>query len=244
MTIAAKASRFYQFFGFFTVAVTFIAALSLTPFALAADDLATVLSKLDAASAKFKSAQADIISENTQTQPIPDTDTQAGTILFEREGGQLQMALHLKTDNGQPAEKDVVYADGLLKFYEPMQKRMTVFKAGNNQNQADTILTVGFGGSGKDLQKSWDVTYSGSEKVDGKTTAKLTLVPKDAGVRNNFPKVALWVDMETGLAVKQQFFDTSGNYRVATYHNVKLNAAVPAKAFEIKMAPGTQIVNH
>jgi len=79
--------------------------------------------------------------------------------------------------------------------------------------------------------------------VDGKTTAKLSLVPKDAGMRNNFPKVALWVDMETGLAVRQQFFDASGNYRIANYRNIKLNAAVPAKSFEVKTAPGTQIVN-
>jgi len=240
MKIVARASRSYGFLG---IALFLVGALGLAASALAADDLATVLAKLDAASAKFKSAQADIVSENTQTQPILDTDTQTGTILFEREGGQLHMALHLKTDNGHPAEKDVVYAGGLLKFYEPMQKRMTVFKAGDNQNQADTILTIGFGGSGKDLQKSWEVAYAGSEKVDGKTTAKLSLVPKDASMKNNFPKVALWVDMETGLAVRQQFFDASGNYRIANYRNIKLNAAVPAKSFEVKTAPGTQVVN-
>jgi len=220
-----------------------LGTIAFAPSALAADELTVVLSKLDASSTKFKSAQADITSENTQTAPILDTDTQTGTVLFERQNGQLQMALHLKTDNGQPAEKDVVYADGLLKFYEPLQKQVTVFKAGKNQVQADTILTVGFGGSGKDLQKNWDVTYAGAEKVDGKTTAKLALVPKDAGMRNNFPKVFLWVDMDTGLALKQQFFDTSGNYRVATYRNVKLNASIPAKAFELKTAPGTQIIN-
>ncbi len=224
-------------------AATAVVLCSLAMPAFAADDLAGVLNKLDASSAKFKSAQADITSENTQTQPILDTDTQTGSVLFQRENGQLQMALHLKTDNGKPAEKDVVFSGGLLKFYEPMQKQMTVFKAGNNQAQADTILTVGFGGSGKDLQKNWEISYAGAEKVDGKATVKLALIPKDAGVKNNFPKVFLWVDTDTGLAVKQQFFDASGNYRVATYHNVKLNAAVPAKSFDIKTAPGTQIVN-
>lgn len=243
MTLLAKAFRFHRFLRIASVAVTLIGSLSVVLPALAADDLAAVLSKLDASSAKFKSAQAEITSENTQTQPILDTDTQTGTILFERESGQLQMALHLKTDNGRPAEKDVIYAGGLLKFYEPMQKRMTIFKAGNNQSQADTILTIGFGGSGKDLQKSWEVAYAGVEKVDGKSTVKLDLIPKDKGMRNNFPKVSLWVDMETGIAVRQQFFDASGNYRIASYRNIKLNAPVPAKAFEVKTAPETQIIN-
>src|SRR5450756_523817 len=153
-----------------------LTSLSMARPALAADDLNSVLSKLDAASAKFRSAQADITSENTQTAPILDTDTQTGTVLFERNAGQLQMALHLKTDNGKPAEKDVVFAGGLLKFYEPLQKQMTVFKAGNNQSQADTILPGGFGGSGKDLQKNWALPHAAAEKIDGKSTVKLALV--------------------------------------------------------------------
>jgi len=242
MTFSAKSLRTHRF-SCIVLSALFVAAIGMTTAAGAADDLTGVLSKLDSASVKFKSAQADITSENTQTQPILDTDTQTGTVLFERQNGQLQMALHLKTDNGKPVEKDVVYAAGLLKFYEPMQKQMSVFKADKNQSQADTILTVGFGGSGKDLQKNWDVSYAGSENVDGKATAKLALIPKDASVKNNFPKVFLWVDLDNGLAVKQQFFDNSGNYRVATYHNVKLNAPVPAKSFDLKTAPGTQIIN-
>jgi outer membrane lipoprotein-sorting protein len=212
--------------------------------AFAAEDLAGVLAKLDAASTKFKSAQADLTTDIVQTQPLPDEDKQTGTVLFQRKDGQLQMALHLKTDNGKPVLKDLVFAGGVLKLYEPRLKQMQIFKAGANRAQADTILTVGFGGSGKDLQKTWDVSYAGSEQVEGKNTAKLELVPKDAGVKNTFPKVMLWVDMENGIAVKQQFFDPSGNYKLAIYRNVRLNGSVPGDAFEIKTASGTQVINH
>ncbi len=207
-----------------------------------ADDLQRVLAKLDATSEKFKSAQGDLVWDNVQTQPIEDKDSQAGTVFVERKAGQLKMALHLKTDQGRPIQKDMVYAEGLFKLYEPKIKQMQVFRAGANKAQFDTFLTLGFGGSGKELLKVWQVSYAGADTVDGHPTDKLELIPREEAVRKNFVKIVLWIDRETGLALKQQSFDTSGNYRVVSYHNLKLNGPIPAEAFEIKTAPGTQMV--
>jgi len=227
-----------------TVALAGILLLSGATFsASAADDLANVLSKLDAASATFKSAQADVNWDNVQTAPIEETDKQVGTVVFERNNGQTRMALHITTFNGKPVPKEMVYAGGLFKLYEPLQKQMQVFKAGANSNQINSMLTVGFGGSGKDLQKSWTVTYVSTEQVEGKQAAKLELTPLDPGMKNNFPKLWLWINMENGIALKQQRFDTTGNYNIVTYRNIRLNGSVPSNAFEIKTAPGTNIVN-
>ncbi len=212
--------------------------------AVAADDLAKVLAKLDAASGKFKSAQAEITWENVQTEPIPDSDMQVGNVLFERKSGQLRMALHLRTENGKPIQKDMVYAEGLFKLYEPKIKQMQVFKAGTNRAEADTILTLGFGGSGKDLEKSWQVSLVGTEAVDGDETWKLQLIPREESVRKTFPKVLLWIDTDTGIALKQQSFDPTGNYRVVHYTKMRMNASVPPGAFEIKTASDTRIINH
>jgi outer membrane lipoprotein-sorting protein len=44
--------------------------------------------------------------------------------------------------------------------------------------------------------------------------------------------------------VKQQRFDTAGNYVIFTYNNIQLNKKVASNAFEIKTASGTQVVNH
>jgi outer membrane lipoprotein-sorting protein len=226
--------------------VSLLALLALTAVspALAADDLEKVLARLDASAAKFKSAQADITWDNVQTAPIEDKDTQVGTVLFERKDGQVQMALHIKTDNGKPVLKDMVYAGGVGKLYEPKLKQMQVFKVGDKRSQLDTFLTLGFGGSGKELTKNWTVSYAGTEAVGGVSAAKLQLVPRDAEVAKSAPKVLLWVDLDKGVAVKQQRFDPSGNYVIFSYGNLKLNGPMPSGAFEIKTASGTQIVNH
>jgi outer membrane lipoprotein-sorting protein len=212
--------------------------------ASAADDLDKVLAKLDASAAKFKSAQGDVTWDHEQVQPLPDSDIQAGTVLFERKGGQVEMALHIKTDNKKPVFKDLVYAGGVGKLYDHQLKQMQVFQLGDKRAQLDTFLTLGFGGSGKDLQKSWVVTYAGSESVGGVSAAKLQLVPRDAEVAKTTPKVLLWIDLDKGVAVKQQRYEPSGDFVVFSYNNLRLNGSVPSGAFDLKPPSGTQIVNH
>jgi len=235
-----RMNSFGKFFAFSGMVLAAVLALP----AFAADDLAKVLARLDTEAGQFKSAQADITWDNVQTQPIQDDDKQVGTVLFERKNGQVQMALHIKTDNGKPVPKDLVYTGGVGKLYEPLLKQMQVFKVGDRQSQLDSFLTLGFGGSGKDLQKSWDVSYAGTEQVGGITAAKLQLTPRDAALAKTAPKVLLWIDLDKGVAVKQQRYDAAGGYVIFTYANIKLNGPVPSGAFQIKTASGTQIVNH
>jgi outer membrane lipoprotein-sorting protein len=229
-----------------SMAVTLLAAMTASAVvpAMAADDVTPVLNKLDATSKTFKSAQADILWDHVQTQPIEDKDTQAGTLLVVRDGGGTRMALHIKTDNGQPALKDMVYADGIGKMYQPSIKQLQVFKIGDNKAALDAFLTLGFGGSGQDLSKNWTITSLGTEAVNGVSAAKLQLVPKDSKLAESTPKVLLWIDTNQGVAIKQQRLQSDGTYVVFTYSNIHLNGKVPSGAFEIKTAPGTQTVNH
>lgn len=199
-----------------------------------AQDLSAVLAKLDASAAKFKSAEADVLWDAVQTQPIPDSDKQGGTILFARSGSDVEVAIHFKTHNGKPYVKNVVYANGQGKMYDGDTKQTQTFAAGNNKSALDAFLTLGFGGSGADLQKNWTVTSQGTEAVNGAQAAKLQLIPKDPAVAKTTPKVILWVDMDKGVGVQQQRFDTTGNYSMITYSNIKMGAKAPSSAFELK----------
>jgi outer membrane lipoprotein-sorting protein len=211
----------------------------------AADDLDKVIAKLDASAKSFTSAQADIAWDNVQTQPVLDKDSQVGTAIFARaKNGQMQVAVHIKTDNGKPVLKDLSYADGVGKMYEPAIKQIQVFKVGDKSSQLETFLTLGFGGSGQDLTKNWQITSAGTESINGVQAAKLQLAPRDPAMAKTAPKVLLWIDLDRGVALKQQRFDSAGNYVVFTYRNIQLNKKVPSNAFEIKTASGTQVVNH
>jgi len=215
----------------------FAAVLVFAPLAVSAQnaDLQKILAQLDAASAKFQSAQADFVWDQ-YTAVVQSHDYQKGTIAFRRTGSTIEMVARVKTENDQPAPKDVLYKAGELDFYQPELKQVTIFKAGGN---IERYLTLGFGGSGKDLAATWNIGYQGTETIEGVETAKLDLTPKQPGGNQQFTHITIWVDPKRGISLKQQVFQESGDWRIASYSNIKLNS-VPANAFELQLAPGTQ----
>jgi len=217
----------------------FAGVLILAPLAAMAQnaELQKVLAEMDAASARFQSAQADFVWDQ-YTAVVQSHDYQKGTIAFRRVGNATEMVAHVKTENDQPAQKDVLYKGGELDFYQPALKQETILNAGAN---VERYLTLGFGGSGKDLAASWNIAYQGKETIDGVETAKLDLTPKQPGSNNQFTHITVWVDTKRGISLKQVVYQDSGDSRTAVYSNIKMNS-VPASAFTLQLAPGTQKV--
>ena len=222
------------------LSIFFVAILALTSSSIYAQssDLEKVLSQMDAASLKFHNAQADFAWDQ-YTAVVDSHDVQKGTIAFERTAGSTQMVAHIKTDNGQPALKDLLYKDGELDFYQPDVKQETIFTAGAKRGQYESFLTLGFGGSGKDLQANWNVAYQGTETINGVQTAKLDLTPKTSG-NNMFSHITIWVDPTRSVSLKQQFFQDSGDSRTNVFTNIRYNVPIPASSFSLQLAPDTQ----
>ena len=140
------------------------------------------------------------------------------------------MAAYIK----QPAEKTVFFDGSNLIYVQPDIKQETLFSAGSNRGQYESFLTLGFGGSGKDLQNNWTVTCAGMEPVDGTQTAKLDLKPKQQSVANMFSHVMLWIDPTRSLGLKQIFYEPSGDNRTATYTNIQYNEKLSPDVFKPK----------
>jgi outer membrane lipoprotein-sorting protein len=201
-------------------------------------DLQKVISQLNTAAAKFVSAQADF-AWDTFTAVVQEHDVQTGTIYYERKNGVTRMAAYIKQDNGKDAPKTVVYDNGEVNLYEPTIKQLTVMRAGTNRGQFESFLTLGFGGSGTDLEANWKVSLLGNETMDEVPVVKLDLVPLQKKVLDLFTHVTIWVEPTRGVSHKQVFYQPSGDLRTATYKNIRYNTAVPADVFQIKTAPGT-----
>jgi outer membrane lipoprotein-sorting protein len=204
-------------------------------------DLQKVIGELNAAAAKFSSAQADFTWDQF-TAVVQEHETQTGTIYFERKKGVTRMAAYLKQDNGKDAPKTVLYEGGEVNFYEPTIKQLTTVRAGANRGQFESFLTLGFGGSGKDLETNWKVTLVGTENMDGVAVAKLDLVPKEQKVLDMFTHVTIWVEPSRGISHKQIFYQPSGDLRTATYKNIHYNTPLAPGVFKINPPPGTNHV--
>ena len=207
----------------------------------ASGDLNRVLTQLDAAAAKFHSAKADFQWDQFE-RVVESTDTQAGVIYYEGSGPAARVAIDIETADGQPSKKTIVYSGGVLQFFQPQINQMTVFHAGDKQGQYESYLTLGFGGSGSDLKKSWDIAYRGMESIDGVQTAKLDLVSKEASVRANFSHVTIWVDPTRAVSLKQILFEPSGDTRTSYFRNIEYNKKISASVFKIKTNSKTQVI--
>ncbi|MGP8251604.1 MAG: LolA family protein [Terracidiphilus sp.] len=211
------------------------------PSAVAAQDLQSVLNRMDAASAKFHTTSADVEFTTAQTKPIPDTDVQKGTVYYKREGSSYQMGVHIDTDDGQAAPKVVVCCiNGAIKLYEKLQDQVTTL---SKLSQYESWFMLGFGASGKELASRWDIKYDGPETVDGVSTEKLELTPKDPNVKAKLPKVILWMDADRAISLKQYFDEGDGQSRTCHYTNIKVNQSLPRDAFSFATDKKTTFVN-
>jgi outer membrane lipoprotein-sorting protein len=195
-----------------------------------------VLAAMDAAASNFHTAQANFVWEQ-YFKVVDEHDSQKGTVYYRRGDKGIDMMADL-TD----PPKTVLFSDGKVQVYEPNLKRVTVYEAGKNREAVESFLVLGFGGSGHDLLKSFDVKYQGPETVDGIRTAKLELIPKSDRVRNIFAKILLWIDPERGVSVQQQFLESSGDYRLAKYSAIQLNQKIPDSIFKLKTSGDTKFV--
>jgi outer membrane lipoprotein-sorting protein len=215
-------------------------ALLDTQAAFAADDLQSVLSKLDAAAANFHTASADFVFDTETLQPIADTDIQKGTVDYERKGTDFKMAAHINDVNGKPVIRAYTYEGGLLTYYDKPSNQITKI---NRAGAYESYIILGFGASGKDLAAKWDIAYGGAETIDGVKTAKLELVAGDPEVRKHITKVTIWVDPERAVSLKQRFDEGPAAYRICTYKNFKTNQSLPSSAFTFKTDPNPTTIN-
>jgi len=200
-------------------------------------DLKAVLRKMDATATKFQSAQAEFVWDQYQ-RVVDETDTQKGTVYYRRAGKEIEML----ADIGEPDRKALLFKDGKIEVYQPKINQVSVYGAGKNRAEVESYLVLGFGGSGQDLLKSFDVSFQGEEKLNDVRTAKLQLVPKSDKLKANFPSIVLWIDLERGVSVQQKFFQTQGDYRLARYSGIRLNDKIPAETFQLKTNSKTKFI--
>jgi len=207
-------------------------ALTLAPASLDAQPkpghLDEVLRQMDAASLKFESTEANF-RWDLYERVVKETTTQTGTIFFVKQKGSTVMGARITS----PSLRLIEFRNGVLRMFDPTSDHLTIVNTANNKAQVESFLTVGFGGSGKDLAAAWTISDLGDEVVDGVKTAKLDLVPKDPAVRNNCTHMTIWVDPVRGIELKQSLYMPSGDYRTAVYTDIKYNQKVDEKPYQI-----------
>jgi len=211
-------------------------------------DLEAVLKKMDAVAANFHSTQAEFEWDNYERviDEVDEVDT--GTIYYRRNGKDVEMMAEVKKAGSslaslKPEPKYVLFANGKIRMYQPKPDQVTEFDLGKNRSDFEGYIVLGFGGSGQDLLKAFDVTYVGPETINGVATAKLLLIPKSAKVKNTYKQIFLWIDLDRGISVQQQLIQPQGDYRLAKYSNIQINGKkIPDDVFKLHTTSKTQTI--
>ncbi len=217
-------------------------ALSLLLQPQSPSSLDSVLKKMDSAAASFHSARADV-SRQQYERVIQEFDTpQTGVVYYRRSGKD--NSIEMKLDLTEPDVTSVLFSGGELQMYKPKIDQLTVYHTGKNRAEVESFLVLGFGGSGQDLVKSFNVTAQGAETVDGVNTAKLQLIPKSEKVRGTFKQIILWIDLDRGISVQQELDQPDGNKLLVKYSAIQLNPPkIPNDVFKLKTTSKTQVVS-
>ena len=220
-----------------TRALVLVSWIFLLVSAAQAQTLDTILNSMDQAAAAFHNAQCDFVADQYQ-KVVDDHDLQKGTMYFRKQGDNVEMAAEFTA----PEKKYVVFSNGVVSYYQPAIDQVTQYNAGKNKADFESFLVLGFGGRGRDLEKSYDVKFGGMEQVQGVNAGKLELTPKSPKVKGMFNLITLWIDPARGVSVQQRFDEPSGDYRLSKYSNIQINKKISNDVFKLKTTGKTKVV--
>ena len=218
---------------FLAALAMFVAAARSLPAQQAASsggrNLAPVLAGMDQAAASFRSVAADL--EYTKvTVVVNDHSAERGKMFVERKSKDSSRVMLAFT---QPAEKHVLFDNDKVSIYRPKIAEVEEYSLKANRGLMEQFLLLGFGSSGAELQKAYQVSHEGEETLDGERAVKLALTPKNPQVASRLQRIELWLSQKTWQPLQQKFYEPSKDYLIARYRNVQQNAKLPSNAFKL-----------
>lgn len=194
-----------------------------------------ILARMDAASATFKGMTAEITRVKF-TAILNDRTEETGSMSVLRSGKNLQAKIVIE----KPNARSVAFQGDQVEIFYPKINTVQVFDVGKNRNLIDQFLLLGFGGSGKDLAKSYTIKAVGQEKVNGVATTRLVLTPKTAKVRESLKSVEIWVPEGEAYPVRQKFVEPSDDFTEVTYRGMKVNPGLTPAHLKLDLPAGVK----
>ena len=194
---------------------------------------ADIIARMDQAAVKFKQMSADV-KHLTHTAVLNEDSVESGSLRMRRlPTGEIQGLVELT----KPDPKFYSFEKRKLRIYTPKINTVQEFDLGQHGEQLDQFLSIGFGTSGKELTKGYQVEIAAENKVPRTTRVKLT--PRDAEVKKYLTRIDLWITDEN-YPIQEKLWEPSGDTILVNYSEVKINPQLGAGAFALHTAPGVK----
>jgi outer membrane lipoprotein-sorting protein len=203
-------------------------------------NLQQVLARMDKAANDFKSMTSQV-TYITHTEVLNENDKETGTITMKKvQSGEIQSLV----DFTAPDRKTITFEKHRIQEYFPKLKTVQVFDLAKHGEQVDKFIGIGFGTSGLELAKDWDVSVLGTENWQEQTSIQLQLLPKTPDAKQYVTKIELWIPAQGDpYPLHEKIFEPSGDYLLVTYSDLKINPPLSSDALTLKLPPGVEIVH-
>jgi outer membrane lipoprotein-sorting protein len=206
--------------------------------AAADNSLQQVLARMDKAASEFKAMTAQV-TYVTHVDVLGDNTTETGVVTMKKvQPDEVQG----KVDFISPDRKTVTIEKRRVKQYLPKINTLQILDLDKHGAQLDKFFMIGFGTSGTELAANYSVTIGGSETVNGRAATRLQLIPKNNGEAKDYvQKLELWIpEQGDPYPLREKIWEPSGDYRLVTYSDQKINPPLQPDALELKLPPGVK----
>lgn len=214
-----------------------VAAIHITGAGAAAQTLNEVLARMDRSAASFQGMTANL-TQVTHTEVINENETLNAVVKLRR----TKDGLTGRVDFSGPNAKTVAVQHRKVRVYYPKSNVVELYDVGKYGSQLDQFLLLGFGTSGKELQKNYTVRLVGQESIAGRPATRLELIPKSKQALDIFKKADIWLARDADYAIQEKIHKNDQDYTLITYTDVKLNPALSDKELELVLPPGVKQV--
>jgi outer membrane lipoprotein-sorting protein len=205
--------------------------------ATTAPPLQEVLNRMDQSAEKFRAMSANI-SKTQHTAVLNDNSTETGSVSMKKTPKGVEAVM----DISAPDKKTYAYEGRNVQIYYPNMKEVDEYDVGaSGQQLAAQFFTLGFGTSGKELEKSYAVQVAGVENINGQNATHLVLTPKSGEAKKLIKQVDLWMG-ESNYPVQEKVLQPSGDYLQFVYSNVQINPNLKDQDVKLKLPSGVKKV--
>jgi outer membrane lipoprotein-sorting protein len=202
----------------------------------AADNLLdTAFARIDKGAATFKGMTADM-KRLHHVELVSSDELQEGTIVVKKvKAGDIRLLITFV----KPDPQVVSIGAGKVQSYNPKIKEVQEIDVRKHKDLINEVLLLGFGGTSAELKGLYTITPGAAETINGVSTVRIQLIPLSEEIRRQIKKCELWIP-ENGIPVQQKFYETGGDYQIATYSKIVLGP-VQESAIKLDLPKGVKV---
>jgi outer membrane lipoprotein-sorting protein len=140
-----------------------------------------------------------------------------------------------------PGDRILTIKDGEATIFNRKINQATPYTLGKRQELAE-YLALGIGQSSAKLREKFDISYGGSEPINGEPCTMLVLKPKDPEAKRYLTSITIWLKKSSGTPAQYKFLEPSEDYLLETFSGEKVNEKIDDSMFEANLPKGVEII--